>query len=541
MPLTEWHSDRTQQPQEAVAFADNFGSLAVFTFAPQLHLAADPWSGSVIAVNGSRPTIAPFPPAGIAAFGDGSNTGLEATLLRTINSNEPWSFVTSFTPRTAGGQRAVFNFGNAAGSNFSIILRAQGSDLWLYSSHGGATGVSLAGAIVAGRQVTAVGSWDGANLVLTTSAGSASVSSPTSPNPSVRVTLLCGGFGGGADRWDGSVDIVHLMRGSLGEVARRSLAANPWQIFAPQTRRIWVGSGTVAAQADITPGSYVSTFSGIDVAHAAFADVTPSSYAATFSPIDVVHAARADITPASYAATFAGIDVSHAARADITPASYAATFSSIEATKTSAGAYQADITPGSYAATFTQADAFKTSAAAFSADITPGSYVTTFASIAATYRPVAVANIAPGGYATTFAQIEARYSGEQAAATGGGIWFRKQYRTRLDREAEERESKERAERTESKAREAKRPTPPQPEEVKQALSRVAWVPEVGYWPIDLDPLVQRQAQERALLEAAQIEQARAEQQELEEVFAIAQMVVKQLYGGNLRGDISMIL
>ena len=137
-----------------------------------------------------------------------------------------------------GAAKGVISIGS--GSAYTGQLRADSAD-WSYyhSTAGGGTDIlaSDPGTVVVGKLTAIAGTWDGLNGIKLYRAGVLRASSTVitgRPVSYLKVGL----------QWAGSIYVALLWSRALTAIEHVSLAANPWQVFLGQSRRIWTPTAT---------------------------------------------------------------------------------------------------------------------------------------------------------------------------------------------------------------------------------------------------------------------------------------------------------
>lgn len=137
---------------------------------------------------------------------------------------------------------------------------------------------------------------------------------------------------------------------ATGEI--RSLADNPWQIFAKPGRVYFFPSAAGGAYTlDATSGSFALTGSSVELTVSRNLDASSGSFALTGSNVSLELGRVIDATSGSYALTGTNAELSVGRQIDATSGSFAITGTDVDLTYTPAGAYSLDLNSGSYALT----------------------------------------------------------------------------------------------------------------------------------------------------------------------------------------------
>ena len=150
---------------------------------------------------------------------------------------------------------------NATNASRNVILMGTGgaygsmirvdTTSWVHAQYTPAQGDVLAtetGAVVSGQPTMIAASWDGLASVSMYRGGILRASSaPISMRPVATIQI--------GQLWSGSIYLQLLWSRALSPVEHASLAANPWQVFLGQSRRIWT-----APPAAAVPTLSASTF-----------------------------------------------------------------------------------------------------------------------------------------------------------------------------------------------------------------------------------------------------------------------------------------
>ena len=137
--------------------------------------------------------------------------------------------------------RNVMSMGS--GTAYAMQLRADSGN-WSYYQYNAASGGTdiLAGengTVVAGQITAIAGTWDGLTTISLYRGG---VQRATALAPTLRAiaSARVGQDNFGAKQtWSGSIYIAMMWARALSPAEHASLAANPWQVFLGQSRRIW--------------------------------------------------------------------------------------------------------------------------------------------------------------------------------------------------------------------------------------------------------------------------------------------------------------
>ena len=296
----------------------------------------------------------------------------------------------------ANATRNVMSLGT--GAAYAVQLRADSGNWSFYQST--ATGgtdllAGETGTVVAGKVTAIAGTWDGLSVISLYRDGlqrASTVALTIRGSTSARV----GQDNFGAKQgWSGSIYIALMWARALTAAEHVSLAANPWQIFSPLIRKIWVPAAGGAA-------SFAAA--SISIATAAAALTTTIRLAATSAATAITSAALTTATTlaaASTAIASAGAALSTAILFACTPAAQAF----------STGALNTSI-PVAAASTSQAA-----STGALATAIAPAGAGTTQASSTAALTTTITLAAAPSAQATTTAALTTSPAGISATST----------------------------------------------------------------------------------------------------------------------------
>lgn len=173
-------------------------------------------------------------------------------LNEAVNVSIPskYSFIALFNSTgTDTNYSSVFNFGGA--TTYSFQLRHTTTQ-WNFFHRDTTTDKLAAGTYTAGRHIV-IGTWDGLNMRLYIDGVLVATTAVTTMQNTTATYFNIGSDFSisspvASSYWDGSISLVGIALGTAWiDLQVKALTANPWQIFAPQSRQIWVPSDVTGA------------------------------------------------------------------------------------------------------------------------------------------------------------------------------------------------------------------------------------------------------------------------------------------------------
>ena len=179
---------------------------------------------------------------------------------------------------------------------------------------------------------------------------------------------------------------------SLSALEVVELSRNPWQIFAPDPRRLYFGvsGGAGVYELDAQPGGYTVSGTAATLARGIVLDAQPASYTLTGTAATLVRGYNLDAQPGSYTVTGTAATLARGYVVNAAPGSYALTGIAATLDKVTPGVYTLDAQPGAYSLTGVAATLTYTPLNAYTLDAQPGSYTITGIAAELTYAGASI-------------------------------------------------------------------------------------------------------------------------------------------------------
>jgi len=334
---------RTSQPQQLaqVDFANSLTANIVSLLLPTAFPAVDVVTGQTLTAVSSPVMAGGLGGTCLQTNGSNNYAWRNATDLSTAGKYTLMAVVQS---NGNGTDTRLLSLGNSGSSGGAIVAIGAGlsnaQKIRLYSrndSTSGPTDVDSNGTPFDGKLHTVVMTIDlsGATGKLslyidgvldTTASGSEPVSVTTVNVIALGafLRLSASGF------WKGSVFLAGVWNRVLEDNEARSLSANPWQLFKPQSRRLWFAGGTsVNGTATISGVSATSGVGTITATGGASTTLAGDSGQSGTGTITATGGATAGVTGVSAAASLASITATGGASTSVTGVSAASGVASI--------------------------------------------------------------------------------------------------------------------------------------------------------------------------------------------------------------------
>ena len=266
---------RTSQPQGGAALVPYaMGSVLTYADAGGRPVRSI-YAPAVAGVNTRKPSL-----KGLARSYDGTNDGTSFASGAVVDTTKPFTLVVQFNPSSLSSKSTyahICTLQSAQGSTpFELVVTNVGGGY--KSILFGSAGVSWLQGNLSINGVIAVGTWY--TVVLSYNGlGSGTLSNYSIHINGVNQTLAAGSSfsalanqttvalpptGGANNKFAGLITLLSVLPSVFPVALQRDLSSNPWQIFTPQPRQIWVPTAGGGVNYSLTCDAGAFTLAGQD-------------------------------------------------------------------------------------------------------------------------------------------------------------------------------------------------------------------------------------------------------------------------------------
>jgi hypothetical protein len=402
---------RTRQPQ-GIARIDPFFAIGLAELSYQRTSLLD---GSAWTSFGTAPTYDVGPHGlrvnSMAAFG-----GLYRTPRINCSTAEQTHLFVGEVSAYFGGYAGLFGSGKGDGSAGSIGLQRNGANNgWAIFNNSNYS--ELTGDLIGGAGLV--------SIVMSSSGGNTAIFVNGVPwrldalAPTTQTTSRIAVFGERSSSASYAIKGVCYLRGAwargMSQTEAKELSLNPWQLFAPDVRRIYFGTGggATAYALDAQPGGYSVNGTAATLARGLFINAAPATYAISGTAASVVRGYNLNAAAGTFTASGTVAGLLRALSVNAGPGTFNLSGTAAGLDKTTAGAFSIDAQPGTYSLTGIAATLSKTTLTQYTLNAQPGTYSLNGAAATLVYTPLNAytLNAQPGTYTITGTVADLFYSG----------------------------------------------------------------------------------------------------------------------------------